>query len=198
MGMAMEKEQLDSVGDYVKSHLADWIGDIGDSRLRLIRSEGNNSLGERIVRVEEGIKSQIELFNHASRESEKRFTLIREEMDRRFDQVDKQFEQVDKRFDLMQENMDRRFEQVDKRFDLMQENMDRRFEQVDKRFDLMQEEMNRRFEQVDKQLELIREDMDRRFDKVDKRFNRLYSFLTAIFVAMMGGFITVLVQIMKI
>jgi hypothetical protein len=42
---------------------------------------------------------------------------LRDDMNKRFEQVDKRFEQVDKRFESMQSQMDKRFEQVDKRFD---------------------------------------------------------------------------------
>lgn len=49
--------------------------------------------------------------------------ILREDMNKRFEQVDKRFEQID-----------RRFEQVDKRF----EQVDKRFEQVDKRFEFLQ------------------------------------------------------------
>ena len=55
-------------------------------------------------------------------------------------------EEMNKRFEQMQKNMDKRFEQVDKRFEQMQENMNKRFEQVDRRFEQMQENMNKRFE----------------------------------------------------
>jgi methyl-accepting chemotaxis protein len=48
--------------------------------------------------------------------------LLREDMNRRFEQVDKRFEQVDKRF----EQVDKRFEQVDKRF----EQIDMRFNRI--------------------------------------------------------------------
>jgi len=55
---------------------------------------------------------------------------LRDDMNKRFEQVDKRFEQVDKRF----KQVDKRFEQVDKRF----KQVDKRFEQVDKRLDVMQ------------------------------------------------------------
>jgi len=42
-------------------------------------------------------------------------------------------QQVDKRFEELRDDMNKRFEQVDKRF----EQVDKRFEQVDKRFDQM-------------------------------------------------------------
>ncbi len=43
------------------------------------------------------------------------------------------FQQIDKRFEDLRDDMNKRFEQVDKRF----EQVDKRFEQVDKRFDQM-------------------------------------------------------------
>ena len=49
--------------------------------------------------------------------------ILREDMNKRFEQVDKRFEQVD-----------RRFEQVDKRF----EQVDKHFEQVDRRLEFLQ------------------------------------------------------------
>ena len=77
---------------------------------------------------------------------------LREDMNRRFEQVYNRFEQVDKHFELLvqmnkdlREDMNKRFEQVDKRFELLvemnnklREDMNRRFEQVDKRFEFIQ------------------------------------------------------------
>ena len=48
------------------------------------------------------------------------FELIRDEMNKRFEQVDKRFEQVDKRF----EQVDKRFEQVDKQIALVGKRID--------------------------------------------------------------------------
>jgi hypothetical protein len=53
---------------------------------------------------------------------------------------------------------------------------EKRFEQVDKRF-----------EQVDKRFEELREDMK-------TQFNRVYGFLTGLFLAVGGGFITLVVR----
>jgi len=74
--------------------------------------ERRTELLERMVRIEEEIKSHRMLTE----------ALIHQ-MDKRFEQVDKRFEQVDKRF----EQMDKRFEQVDKRFEEMLHHVDRRF-----------------------------------------------------------------------
>ena len=58
-------------------------------------------------------------------------------------------EAADKRFIELREDMNKRFEQVDKRFIELREDMNKRFEQVDKRF----EQVDKRFEQVDKRFE---------------------------------------------
>ncbi len=87
-----------------------------------------------MIRVEEELKNQRELIMQFMQQVDKRFELMKDDMDRRFEQVDKRLEQVDKRF----EQVDKRFEMIDKRF----EQVDRRFEQVDKRF----EEINNRLD----------------------------------------------------
>ena len=80
------------------------------------------SILERIIRVEEELKAQRELFLE------------------RFIAIDKRFEAVDKRF----EAVDKRFEAIDKRFEDLIGYMNKRFEAVDKRFD----DMNKRFIQL--------------------------------------------------
>ena len=87
------------------------------------------SILERIIRVEEELKAQRELFLE-------RFIAI----DKRFEAVDKRFEAVDKRF----EALDKRFEAINKRFEDLIGYMNKRFEAVDKRFD----DMNKRFIQL--------------------------------------------------
>ncbi len=127
--MAIASQDL----EYIKSQVFIWIKEAGIT-------PNNNQLTERIIRVEEGLKSQMQLMQQGFEQMDRQFELQREEMNRRFEQqreemnqrfeqVDKRFEQVDKRF----EQVDKRFEQVDKRF----EQVDKRFEQVDKRFDKM-------------------------------------------------------------
>ncbi len=74
---------------------------------------------ERLVRLETTLKVFME-------QVDRRFAELREDMNKRFEQVDKRFEQVDKRFAELREDMNKRFEQIDKRF-----------EQVDKRFTQM-------------------------------------------------------------
>ena len=56
---------------------------------------------ERLIRVEATLKVFMEQTN-------KRFAELREDMNKRFEQIDKRFEQIDKRF----EQVDKRFEQM--------------------------------------------------------------------------------------
>ncbi|MGI9213128.1 MAG: hypothetical protein ACR2HF_11715 [Methylococcaceae bacterium] len=76
--------------------------------------------------------------------------VLREDMDRRFEQVDRRFEQVDRRF----EQVDKRFEQVDKRFEQVDkrlEQIDKRFEQVDERFKEMNDELKKMYQAINTQ-----------------------------------------------
>ncbi len=98
------------------------------------------------------LKAQTNHFAHLDVDLRNEMVLLREDMDRRFEQAKletaKQFEQVDKRL----EQVDKRLEQFDKRLD----QFDKRFEQVDKRF----EQVDKRFEQADKRFELLTSRID--------------------------------------
>ncbi len=74
---------------------------------------------ERIIRLE----TTLTLFMEAT---DQRFIELREDINKRFEQVDKRFEQVDQRFIELREDMNKRLEQVDKRF----EDINNRFEQM--------------------------------------------------------------------
>ena len=84
-----------------------------------------NQLLERIVRIEESLAHHIELTRQGFAEMNRRFELLLDQTNKRFEQVDKRFEQIDKRFEAMQIQIDRRFEQVDRRFDALTRRMDR-------------------------------------------------------------------------
>ena len=100
MGESMLKdEEMAYIGEYVKSHLNDWLG-----QTNVIPFAKQLEISERITRVETEIKGQNE-----------QIKMMLDTMNKRFEQVDKRFEQVDKRF----EQVDKRFEQVDKRFSQM-------------------------------------------------------------------------------
>ena len=117
-----------------------------------------NQILERIVRIEESLAHHIELTRQGFSEMNRRFELLLDQTNKRFEQVEKRFEQIDKRF-----------EQIDKRFEAMQIQIDRRFEQVDRRF----EQIDKRFDQV-----------DRRFDALTSRMERfmVWSFSTTLAV----------------
>jgi predicted RNase H-like nuclease (RuvC/YqgF family) len=96
-----------------------------------------NQILERIVRIEESLAHHIELTRQGFSEMNRRFELLLDQTNKRFEQVEKRFEQIDKRFEAMQIQIDRRFEQVDRRF----EQIDKRFDQVDRRFDALTRRM---------------------------------------------------------
>ncbi len=150
--MALRKEELFTIGEYVQEHLKEWLP---EQSYRTKESIYPIELGERMVRVEEELKNQRELMKQG-------------------------FDQIDKRIEQMQLNMDKRFEQVDKRIEQIQTNMDQRFEQIDKRIEQIQTDMDQRFEQVDKRIEQIQTNMDQRFEQVDKQFDNINTRLESI------------------
>jgi exonuclease VII large subunit len=88
------------------------------------------ALMERMIRVEEELKSLREM-------SEKRFEALQRELHSRFEAVNDRFEAVNDRFEAMDkrfEAMDKRFELIDKRFEAVND----RFEAMDKRFTMVQ------------------------------------------------------------
>ncbi|MDC7242221.1 MAG: hypothetical protein PQJ50_17840 [Spirochaetales bacterium] len=74
---------------------------------------------------------------------------------------------------------------VEQQLKFQNEKLEMMMGSMDKRFETMQESMDKRFESVDK-----------RFEAVDKRFNRLYTFLTCIFLTMLAGFIPLIIKSM--
>ena len=124
--MELTQENLLQIENHIKDNLISWMEDTSFKRTRYF---SELELVERIVRVEEELKSQRELIIISIEQMEKRF----EQMEKRFEQVDKRFEQMDKRFEDIQKYMDKRFEQVDKRF----EQVDKRFEDVNSKSKMM-------------------------------------------------------------
>jgi len=76
---------------------------------------------ERLVRLEATLLAFMQ-------QSDKRFAELREDMNKRFEQVDKKFEQLDKRIDDLRQEMNSRLEE-------MRQDTNKRFEQVDKRIE---------------------------------------------------------------
>ena len=77
--MELGEKELEKIGNYVKAHLPEWMGEI--------RKERELDLVERVVRVEEELKN------------------LREVMEVRFEAVNKRFEDMDKRFLQLQWSM---------------------------------------------------------------------------------------------
>ena len=74
------------------------------------------SLMERVIKVEEELKSLREIESARFEAMEKRF----EAMEKRFEAMEKRFEAMDKRFESLQREMNARFEAIDKRFEAME------------------------------------------------------------------------------
>ena len=110
--MSLTSTDLKQIEDHIKSNIGSWMGDVS-----LTKSSYFNEIEliERIVRVEEELKSQRELMLMGFEQTNKRFEEMQKNMDKRFEQVDKRFEQVDKRF----EQVDKRFEDVNSKFKMM-------------------------------------------------------------------------------
>ena len=89
------------------------------------------SLMERVIRVEEELKSLREIESARFEAMEKRFEVLQREMTARF-------EAMEKRFEALQREMTARFEAVDKRFEALQREMTARFEAMEKRLAFMQ------------------------------------------------------------
>lgn len=95
--MELTPQALNQIGEYVRRNLPGWL-----------REAEGTTLNERMIRVEEELKTQRELMREGFAQVDKRFEL----MEKRFEQIDKRFEQVDKRFD----QIDKRFEEFGQRF----------------------------------------------------------------------------------
>lgn len=114
----LREEDVQRIGEYVKP----WLREVVEQVVpRSALTAIDQQLLERMVRVEEELKSQRELM-------EVKFDAV----DRRFQAVDARFEAMDKRFEELIHHMDKRFESTD-----------RRFEAMDKRFDDMHESFKR-------------------------------------------------------
>lgn len=92
--MELSREHLEQIGGYVKEQLPAWLREL--SPAEPVRTDPQ--LLERIVRVEEELKSQRELMKQGF-----------DQMEKRFEHVDKRFEQVDKRFEEQRGDMNQRF-----------------------------------------------------------------------------------------
>ena len=96
--MVLREEDVRRIVDYVKPWLRDLVSETIPPR--------SHDISAQIVRVEEELKGQRELFAQRFEAMDQRFTDMQRYMDQRFTD--------------MQRYMDRRFESMDKRFGTMQ------------------------------------------------------------------------------
>lgn len=88
--MELSERQFDQIGSYVREHLGTWIREISPAAT----SATDPVMLERIVRVEEELKSQRELMKQG------------------FEAMEKRFEQVDKRFEDIRADTNSRFQEL--------------------------------------------------------------------------------------
>ncbi len=116
--MELSERQFDQIGSYVREHLGSWIREVAPPATAV---QLDPIYLERIVRLEEELKSQRELMKQG-------------------------FEQVDKRFEEMRADMNSRFGAIDKRFEEMRVDTNSRFAAMDKRFEETRADMKAGFE----------------------------------------------------
>ena len=170
--MELGERELEKIGEYVKSHLPQWLDETGAAGAESSQStedpstEGARAAAlhkreldilERIVRIEDELKNLREVM-------EERFEAQQNLMEERFRTVYERFRKMDERFEAMQNQMDKRFEAQQNLMEERFRTVDERFSKMDERFEAIQNQMNQRFEAQQKQ-------MDRRFDAMDKRFS---------------------------
>lgn len=117
--MQLGDAELRHIGGYVKDNLREWLREVAPAALGPPAAVDpaadpvtNTQLLERVVRVEEELKAQRELF------------LVRfEAVDRRFEASDQRFVDMNMRF----EDMNTRFEDMNLRFEDMKDYLNRRF-----------------------------------------------------------------------
>jgi len=118
------EDWLDSQAQKVMEQVAGGQGISSDQMMILMLKAQTNHF----VHLDVDLRTEMKALRE---DMDKRFEQMQVEAVKRFEQVDKRFEQVDKRFEQMQVETAKRFEQVDKRF----EQVDKRFDQLTSRMD---------------------------------------------------------------
>lgn len=77
--MTIGPEELQKIGDYVRLHLAEWMGNV--------RSERDTGLMERSIRIEEELKAQRQIMETRFEAMDRRFESIQKQMDVRFTSI---------------------------------------------------------------------------------------------------------------
>jgi acyl carrier protein phosphodiesterase len=88
--MAVTQKDLSQISDYIKIQFVEWMESMPP---RQFKRDYKFELHERMIRVEEELKTQRELMKQGF-----------EQIDRRFEQVDRRFEQINKRFEQLEDH----------------------------------------------------------------------------------------------
>lgn len=99
--MTLANEDIQRIGEYVKP----WLREVVTTVVPPQSTQIPTQLLERMVRVEEELKTQRELMTDRFEAVDKRFADARDASDRRFEAVDKRFEAMDRRFDDVQKSI---------------------------------------------------------------------------------------------
>lgn len=122
--MALRDEDIGRIGDYVKP----WLRSVVEDMIPRHEPAGVGAqLLERMVRVEEELKSQRQL------------------MDERFGFMEHRFAAMDNRFEELLDHTNSRFEAVDKRFEAIDKRFEESLKHTDTRFADLTAQMNARF-----------------------------------------------------
>ena len=97
----LSQEALETIGTYVRRNLSSWMEEVRPQGL----SARDLELTERMVRVEEELKTNRELMRQGFEAMEKQF----EGVDKRFELEDKRIGQIDRRLDDLSSHMNRWF-----------------------------------------------------------------------------------------
>lgn len=95
--MAVTQKDLSQISDYIKIQFVEWMESMPP---RQFKRDYKFELHERMIRVDEELKTQRELMKQGFEQIDKRF----EQVDRRFEQVDRRFEQINKRFEQVEDH----------------------------------------------------------------------------------------------
>ncbi|MDA3949767.1 MAG: hypothetical protein PF508_11150 [Spirochaeta sp.] len=188
--MELNQDTLQQIGEYVKQHLLEWqretagaagagAGTGPSARLSAEDVRRDIALGERIVRVEEELKTQRDLIREGFAETARRF-------DEQMAHFNARFDDVNRRFEEQTATMNARFDDVNKRFDDVNKRFEEQTASVNKRFEEQAASTNARFEEQTASINARFDDVNKRFEDMHRYTNR-WMVLISLFLAMIGA-----------
>ena len=110
---AVDQNQLEQIGTYVKNNMAQWIREQNIYPFPSQERGLDKELFERMVTIEQQLKFQNEKLVLMMKQSDEHFEQLQNNMDSRFEQTQNN---MDTRFEQLQNNIDTRFVSVEKQF----------------------------------------------------------------------------------